>query len=281
MRYREFKLSEIIDIRSTKRVFNACDVDISERNLAGYFPYVVRSSQNNGIRGYIREDKNALNPGETISFARDTAEIFWQNEPYFTGNGIKVMTLTDKSVKLTENAALYLITALKRTFSTFQYGASFKTELLNDAMVTLPVKKTVIPDFDALNGGDEMDNNAKWQQFRIGDVFEKISVERIKGTAADFPTEPDSEHTIPLTTACTTNRGISRYARRDQCPTILKNVISISANGDGIAFYHDGEFAVLQDSYAMKPKNGEIKNKKCGLFLEQCINKKIKCMDKI
>lgn len=141
MRYREFKLSEIIDIRSTKRVFNACDVDISEQNLDGYFPYVVRSSQNNGIRGYIREDKNALNPGETISFARDTAEIFWQNEPYFTGNGIKVMTLTDKSVKLTENAALYLITALKRTFSTFQYGASFKTELLNDAMVTLPVKK--------------------------------------------------------------------------------------------------------------------------------------------
>lgn len=123
-----------------------------------------------------------------------------------------------------------------------------------------------------------MDNNTKWQQFRIGDIFEKIHVERIKGKAGDFPTEPDAEHTIPLLTACTSNRGFARYAKRDQCPTILKNVISVSANGEnsGTAFYQPEEFAVLQDAYAIKPKNGEIKNEKCGLFLEQCINKKIK-----
>lgn len=115
-----------------------------------------------------------------------------------------------------------------------------------------------------------------WKEFTLDDIFEKIPVEKINGKAGDFPTESNGEYTIPLLTAGTTNHGFARYARKEQCPTILKNVISVSANGDGIAFYQDEEFAVLQDSYAIKPKNGEIPNKEVGVFLETCINKIIK-----
>lgn len=122
---------------------------------------------------------------------------------------------------------------------------------------------------------NEIDTST-WKEFKLDDIFEKIPVEKIQGKAGDFPAEPNKEYRIPLLTAGTTNHGLNRYAKREQCPTILQNVISISANGDGIAFYQDEEFAVLQDSYAIKPKDGDIQSKEVGIFLEACINKIIK-----
>ena len=80
---------------------------------------------------------------------------------------------------------------------------------------------------------------------------------------------------IPLLTAGADNQGFARYAKRSQCPTILKNVISISANGanTGVTFYQKDEFAVLQDAYAIKLKDMEIPNEQVGLFLASCISK--------
>ena len=101
-------------------------------------------------------------------------------------------------------------------------------------------------------------------------------------TAMDFAflsessqlSEPQKK-AIPLLTAGADNQGFARYAKRSQCPTILKNVISISANGanTGVTFYQKDEFAVLQDAYAIKLKDMEIPNEQVGLFLASCISK--------
>ena len=114
-----------------------------------------------------------------------------------------------------------------------------------------------------------------WREFKLDDLFEKINVGKICGKANDFPTEPVGDYTMPLLTAGIENQGLARYAKREQCPTVLKNAISISANGanTGATFYHDEEFAVLQDAYAIKLKNMEIPDKQTGLFLASCIGK--------
>lgn len=70
-----------------------------------------------------------------------------------------------------------------------------------------------------------------WKEFKLDELFEKIKTEKIAGKANDFPTCRTDEYTIPLLTAGADNQGFARYAKRNQCPTILKNVISISANG--------------------------------------------------
>lgn len=116
---------------------------------------------------------------------------------------------------------------------------------------------------------------SSWKEFRLDELFDKIKTEKIQGKANDFPTRKDEEHTIPLLTAGAENQGLARYATRNDCPTILKNVISISANGanTGITFYQDNEFAVLQDAYAIKLKDMEIPNEQVGLFLASCVNK--------
>lgn len=56
----------------------------------GKYPYVVRMGSNNGQKGYIDEDEKYLNPGNTISFGQDTATMYYQETPYFTGDKIKM-----------------------------------------------------------------------------------------------------------------------------------------------------------------------------------------------
>lgn len=114
-----------------------------------------------------------------------------------------------------------------------------------------------------------------WKEFKLEELFEKVQVLKTSGKAGDFPKEPDNGHTIPLLTAGILNQGLSRYASEEQCGTILRNVISISANGEnsGTAFYQDEEFAILQDAYAIKIKEMEIPSRQAGLFLAACVNK--------
>lgn len=84
-----------------------------------------------------------------------------------------------------------------------------------------------------------------------------------------------AEFTLPVLTAGIENQGLNNYAPRDNA-TILKNVISISANGanTGATFYQNKEFTVLQDAYAISFKE-ELPNDNQYLFLTGAIAKSI------
>lgn len=69
---------------------------------------------------------------------------------------------------------------------------------------------------------------------------------------------------MPCRTATTQNQGLSCYAPKEGA-TILKNVISVSANGDYSAFWHEEDFTILQDSYALDGKNFTL-NRERALF---------------
>lgn len=129
--WKEFKIGDVLDIRSSNGIFHANALNISEQPFEGSHPYVVRSSKNNGIRGYIKEDEAALNPAKTISFAQDTAEMFYQEEAYFTGNNVKVASIKD-GTHLNEMSALFIITALRKSMSAFHWGMSFELEKIKD-----------------------------------------------------------------------------------------------------------------------------------------------------
>ena len=79
---------DLFEVKTPVKKFNASSVEITDK--IGH-PYVVRSSTNNGIRGYINEDEKYLNEGNTFSFGQDTATIFWQEKPFFTGDKIKIL----------------------------------------------------------------------------------------------------------------------------------------------------------------------------------------------
>ena len=93
---------------------------------------------------------------------------------------------------------------------------------------------------------------------------------------SDLSPKKTADFTLPVLTAGIENQGLDNYAPRDNA-TILKNVISISANGanTGATFYQNKEFTVLQDAYAISFKGEYIPNDNQYLFLTSAITKSI------
>jgi len=144
IKFQEFKIDELFEINTYKKRFDANKVSISEIGK----PYVVRTSLNNGIRGYISEDEQFLNDGNTISFGQDTATMFYQEKPYFTGDKIKI--LKSKSSKFNKKNGLYFISTMTKSFSSFSWGgSSFSIKIIGSQLMKLPIKNDK-PDYEIM-----------------------------------------------------------------------------------------------------------------------------------
>ena len=130
-----FKVQDVFDVKSSKKRFDANKVEI----LNYGFPYIVRMSTNNGIKGYINQDEQLLNQGNTIAFGQDTATMFYQENPYFTGDKIKILECRyDNFNKIN---SMFLISVMRKSFSTFSWGAnSFSEKVINNQEIKLPTK---------------------------------------------------------------------------------------------------------------------------------------------
>lgn len=138
IKWKNYRAGDILNFNSSNGIFHACNLNIEDEKTESNHPYIVRTSQNNGIRGYISADECKLNPANTISFAQDTAQMFYQSEAYFTGNKVKVLSV--KRYALTEKIATFLITCMNKAYSNFAWGSSYDTKLLRNVMISLPVK---------------------------------------------------------------------------------------------------------------------------------------------
>ncbi|MGX7012573.1 restriction endonuclease subunit S [Lactococcus cremoris] len=101
-----------------------------------------------------------------------------------------------------------------------------------------------------------------WREFEIQSLFEKVPTKKLPYKAQDLKNRHDKIYCLPALTAGTLNQGLAYYVPREGA-TILKNVISVSANGanTGVMYYQPREFTVLQDSYAIKYIHDELKPK--------------------
>lgn len=115
-------------------------------NDHGKHPYVVRMGYNNGQKGFLNEDDVYLNDGNTISFGQDTATMFYQKKPYFTGDKIKILCPKIQGFK--EKNAQFFLTSMQLAFSKFSWGSSqFNVGVLEEQKVMLPIKNGKI-DFE-------------------------------------------------------------------------------------------------------------------------------------
>lgn len=195
---------------------------------------------NNGQRGFINEDEIYLNEGNTISFGQDTATMFYQEKPYFTGDKIKI--LKSKESRFGKKNAHFFIMAMSKTFSSFSWGgSSFNVKILENQKIQLPTKDDKI-DFDFMESfiaeleterinklkaylasvrlqdytltkeeRQVLDDykNIRWQKFNLEELFGKAtrgkrlkSDDRLLGT-------------LPFVTAGETDEGISAFIGND------------------------------------------------------------------
>ena len=139
---RKFRVGDLFEVKTPVKKFNASSVEITDK--IGH-PYVVRSSTNNGIRGYINEDEKYLNEGNTFSFGQDTATIFWQEKPFFTGDKIKILK---PKFACNSEIANYIMNGIAMAFCYFSWGTqSFKVSVIDDAELLLPVTYDGLPDW--------------------------------------------------------------------------------------------------------------------------------------
>lgn len=272
MEYREYTIG---DIFSTER----CPNTKKEMLIDGDTPYVTRTCFNNGVQQYCGNE-NGRTAGNCIIIGGESHYAFYQKDEFVSGNNITAL----RSPRLNEMNGLYLCTALNRNSSKYSYSKAWNQQRINGDSIMLPVRTVPSPDYAMIDsmmigGGIEMSNidTSNWSELRIGDVFEKIDTGKINGKAGDFPTSRDAEHEIPLLTSSSQNQGLTRFAPRSACPTILSNVISVASNGAaGETFYQEDEFAVLQDAYAIRSIGQDIPNRECGLFLASVIGARLR-----
>ncbi|KZK05281.1 type IIS restriction enzyme R protein (BCGIB) [Lactococcus cremoris] len=144
--FKKFTINQLFEISTPKKKFNANTI-----SFGGKLPYVARGENNNGIRGYIDEDEKYLNAGNTISFGQDTATMFYQEKPYFTGDKIKIFTAKN-SVKFDKKIAWFIISSMRKSFSTFSWGSSsYNVDILNKTEIKLPVKSDGKIDYELMS----------------------------------------------------------------------------------------------------------------------------------
>ncbi|MFP5982422.1 restriction endonuclease subunit S [Helicobacter pylori] len=140
MKWGEFKLGDLFEVLSSKKIYHANTIKIHDTQIENSYPYVVRAATNNGIKGFIIDDPTFTNEKNTLSFAQDTFTVFYQKQPYFTGNKVKILKpkFAFKSPKI-----LYFISAiLQFILKPLTWGLGSTTESIAEFKFSLPLKPT-------------------------------------------------------------------------------------------------------------------------------------------
>lgn len=269
------------------------------------YDYITRTSYNQGIlqtTGFINEEN--INLAGNWSLGLLQMDFFYRKKKWYAGQFVrKVIPLfnfkssvvpffTTVLNSLKPNLLNVLVRDVDDTFLNseiklptknnkidFEFMESFVAELEAQRLAELEAYLTVtgLKDFKLFDKEvNAIDNlkDVKWQEFKMGDLFERIKTKKLPYKAKELPKEPTDNYILPLLTSSFMNQGLNYYAPKANA-TVLKNVISIPSNSDVYrAYYQSREFSVLSDAYAIEWKNKEIKLSPNGyLFAVTCINK--------
>ncbi|GAA8515335.1 hypothetical protein HpBT265_06200 [Helicobacter pylori] len=140
IKWGEFKLGDLFEVLSSKKIYHANTIKIHDTQIENSYPYVVCAATNNGIKGFIVDDPHYTNEKNTLSFAQDTFTVFYQKQPYFTGNKVKILKpkFAFKSPKI-----LHFISAiLQFILKPLTWGLGSTTESIAEFKFSLPLKPT-------------------------------------------------------------------------------------------------------------------------------------------
>ncbi|MGL2782422.1 restriction endonuclease subunit S [Helicobacter pylori] len=138
IKWGEFRLGDLFEVLSSKKIYHANTIKIHDTQIENSYPYVVRAATNNGIKGFIIDDPAFTNEKNTLSFAQDTFTVFYQKQPYFTGNKVKILKpkFAFKSPKI-----LHFISAiLQFILKPLTWGLGSTTESIAEFKISLPLK---------------------------------------------------------------------------------------------------------------------------------------------
>ena len=112
---------------------------------SGKVAYITRKESNNGLDGFINNDKSMMNNDfPVITIGNETAEPFVQNSPFFTGT--KVNILKPKS-RVSKYSLAFIAQCLKRHKAKFSYSFTINSTRLKRQKILLPITPEGEPDY--------------------------------------------------------------------------------------------------------------------------------------
>lgn len=291
----------MFEINSYKKRFDANKVELVEKG----FPYIVRTSLNNGLKGYILENVEFLNDGNTISFGQDTATMFYQEKPYFTGDKIKI--LKPKFAQLNKITAHFFISTMTKSFSSFSWGSSsFNVEIIKKQKVTLPVDQNNQIDFAFmesfvaelevqrvaeleayLNATGLTDYTLTEDEQKALERFEKGEVEFEEVNIIDYFTIKNSGNilakdivensgNIPYLSASKENNAVSSYILYNEKFIDKGNCVFIGGKTFVVSYQEKDFFSNDSHNLSLYLIEREKQNRFTNLCFATCINKSLR-----
>lgn len=295
MTYIEFLMEDLFYKLNLKCLIKKFDKsrDISrEKNAEFNLPLVNAKHGNNGIMYYGRKNEweydnmclDIVNDG-----AIATGDVYPQ--PQDTGVLYNAYLIKPKYEKINEAILIYLSRVVEKSIKhKYSYDNKATWDKVKRDKILLPSSDGINPDYEymseyilsekekiinklketiSIENLDDVKINDKdkkvlnkeilTHRFVIDDLFVKVHVKSLGYKVNDLKGKHDKKYCLPALTAGIENQGLSCYVPKENA-TILKNVISVSANGanTGAMFYQPNDFTVLQDSYAIKFKHEEF-----------------------
>lgn len=267
------------------------------------YEFIGRTRDNYGLQGFVEKLDTQPNNENTISVSQVGAvHAQLRKNKWYSSQNMFILTTNNNSM-----LNLFVVASIDRVLSKYSGYSSYPTlAKLRKHKIKLPTKDgkinfdfmdSFIAELDAqrvaeldaylnitglkdyklndeeINAFDNLEK-VEWQEFKMGDLFERIKTKKLPYKAKELPKEPKDNYILPLLTSSFMNQGLNYYAPETNA-TVLKNVISIPSNSDVYrSYYQSREFSVLSDAYAIKWKNKEIELSPNGyLFSVSCINK--------
>ena len=295
----EYRLGDLFDINNTLSFNTDKLVDGDE------YDYVTRTSTNQGIlksTGFV--NKENINEAGVWSLGLLQMDFFYRKKKWYAGQFVRKIV---PKIELAPSVIPFFTAVLNHQkpilLSVLVRNVD---DIFKNLKVKLPVKEgkldfdfmeSFIAELEAERIGELSDylkisgfNNYElspqelkalesiktisWDEYRIGDLFDKLKTKKLPYKAKKLPTYPTGKNILPCLTSSFQNQGLNYYAPIDGA-TVLKNVITIPQNSDVYrAYYQSKEFTVLSDAYAIDWIYDDCKlTRNQYLFMVMCINK--------
>ena len=296
----------MFEVNSSNKIFHANTLkNIYNEQIPNSLPYVVRTTRNNGVVGYIAENQIYANEANTLSFAQDTFTVFYQKQKYFTGNKVKI--LKPKFDIKNSNVMHFLVACFQKALAHLSWGDGSTVSSINQIKIELPINSDGEIDFEFMESfvaeleaervaeleaylaaaslkDYELTTaelsalnqfpNLTWGEFKMDNLFARLSTQKLPYKAKNLPTNIQNEFNLPCLTSSFNNQGLNYFAPRAGA-TILKNVISLPSNSDVYrGYFQSRDFTVLSDAYAIDWVDKKTEHKiQSYLFALTSINK--------
>lgn len=142
--WRHFRFGDYIDEIYKAQAHSKVNLDISDKPLASYVPFITRTEANNSVDCYVPQDSVVIEKGNAITIGDTTATISYQEKPFSTGDHIVVI----RAEWINVYTANFIIALLNRERFRYSYGRAFLKSSIQDTVLLLPATNTNSPDWE-------------------------------------------------------------------------------------------------------------------------------------